>query len=72
MIFRLPGEARNLAVVRSGDAVGGEYGTLSEIWFARKVGRPVAALSSWELGDHVVAASSPREAVSAAFEAVGV
>ncbi len=67
------GEARNLAVVCSGDvvvAVGGEYGTLSEIGFARKVGRPVVALSSWELGDHVMVASSAEEAVSAAFEAV--
>jgi uncharacterized protein (TIGR00725 family) len=66
------GEARNLAVVCSGDAVisvGGEYGTLSEIGFARKVGRTVVALSSWELGEHVVGASSAEEAVSAAFEA---
>jgi uncharacterized protein (TIGR00725 family) len=69
------GEARNLAVVCSGDAVisvGGEYGTLSEIGFAKKVGRPVVALSSWELGDHVIIASSPEEAVSAAYEALGV
>ncbi|MBA2690932.1 MAG: TIGR00725 family protein [Rubrobacter sp.] len=67
------GEARNLAVVCSGDAVvavGGEYGTLSEIGFAKKVGRPVVALSSWELGEHVISASSPEEAVATAFEAV--
>ena len=38
------GEARNLAVVASGAAViavGGEWGTLSEIAYARKIGRPV-------------------------------
>ncbi len=67
------GQARNLAVVCSGDvviAVGGEYGTLSEIGFAKKVGRTVVALSSWEVGDHVIIASSPGEAVSAAFEAI--
>ena len=45
------GHARNLAVVSSGDAViaiGGEWGTLSEIAFARELGRPVVALSSWK------------------------
>ena len=65
------GHARNLAVVCSGDvviALGGVYGTLSEIGLARKVGRPVVALESWELPGHVVVASSPKEAVEAAFE----
>lgn len=65
------GHARNLAVVCSGDvviAVGGEYGTLSEIGLARKVGRPVVALESWDLPGHVTVASSPEEAVKAAFE----
>lgn len=69
------GHARNLAVVCSGDAViavGGEYGTLSEIGLAKKVGRPVVALSSWELGGHVIPASSAEEAVAAAFEVVRV
>lgn len=69
------GQARNLAVVCSGEAViavGGEYGTLSEIGFAKKVGRVVVALSSWDLGGHVMVASSPEEAVAAAFEAAGV
>jgi uncharacterized protein (TIGR00725 family) len=67
------GHARNLAVVCSGDvvvAVGGEYGTLSEIGLALKVGRPVVALMSWDLGEHVTVASSPREAVEAAFASV--
>jgi uncharacterized protein (TIGR00725 family) len=65
------GQARNLAVVCSGDvtiAVGGEYGTLSEIGLARKVGRPVVVLGGWELGEHVVVCFSPEEAVEAAFE----
>jgi uncharacterized protein (TIGR00725 family) len=69
------GQARNLGVVCSGDvviALGGEYGTLSEIGFARKVGRPVVALESWELPGHVVVASSPEEAVETAFEILGV
>jgi uncharacterized protein (TIGR00725 family) len=44
------GHARNLAVVASGDAViaiGGEWGTLAEIGFARRLGRRVAALRGW-------------------------
>ena len=69
------GHARNLAVVCSGDvviSVGGEYGTLSEIGLALKVGRPVVALDSWDLGEHVAVASSPREAVEAAFGLLGM
>jgi uncharacterized protein (TIGR00725 family) len=64
------GQARNLAVVCSGDviiAIGGEYGTLSEIGLARKIGRPVVSLESWDLPGHLVVASSPEEAVEAAF-----
>lgn len=69
------GHARNLAVVCSGDvviAVGGEYGTLSEIGLALKVDRPVVALTSWDLGEHVTVATSPKEAVEAAFGALGL
>jgi uncharacterized protein (TIGR00725 family) len=69
------GHARNLAVVCSGDvviAVGGEYGTLSEIGLALKVGRPVVALMSWDLGEHVAVASTPHEAVEAAFRSLGM
>lgn len=68
------GQARNLAVVCSGDvviAVGGEYGTLSEIGLSRKVGRPVVVLESWDLGEHVSVASSPQEVVEAAFGLLG-
>ena len=69
------GHARNLAVVCSGDvviSVGGEYGTLSEMGLALKVGRPVVALVSWDLGEHVAVASSPEEAVEAAFGLLGM
>jgi uncharacterized protein (TIGR00725 family) len=68
------GQARNLTVVCSGDvviAVGGEYGTLSEIGFARKVGRPVVVLEGWDLGEHVTVAPSSLAAVDAAFELIG-
>jgi uncharacterized protein (TIGR00725 family) len=66
------GQARNLAVVCSGDvviAVGGEYGTLSEIGLARKLGRFVVVLGGWDLGEHVTLAKSPDEAVAVAFAA---
>lgn len=46
------GEARNALVVRSAQvviAIGGEYGTLSEIALALKIGRPVVGLETWEL-----------------------
>jgi uncharacterized protein (TIGR00725 family) len=48
------GQARNLAVVASADAViaiGGEWGTLSEIAFARRLGRRVVALEGWAAVD---------------------
>ena len=64
------GQARNLAVVCSGDvviAIGGEYGTLSEIGLARKVGRQVVVLGGWDLGEHVIVASSSQEAVEVAL-----
>src|SRR3954452_9733152 len=65
------GEARNALVVRAADAlvaVGGEYGTLSEIALALKTGTPVVALGSWEI-DGVVRASSAEEAVERALVA---
>lgn len=46
------GQARNLIVVLNSDAiiaVGGEFGTLSEIALALKHGIPVVALHSWSL-----------------------
>jgi uncharacterized protein (TIGR00725 family) len=72
------GEARNLAVVASGDAViavGGEWGTLSEIAYARKLGRPVVAMQSWTLRNRagtdlgIVEVETPEEAVREALAA---
>jgi uncharacterized protein (TIGR00725 family) len=65
------GEARNALVVRAVDAlvaVGGEYGTLSEIALAVKGGTPVVGLGTWDL-DAVQDAGSPAEAVEAALKA---
>jgi len=73
------GEARDLAVVASADAViaiGGGWGTLAEIGLARKLGRPVVLLRSWELrppggGDApgCLNAETPEQAVALALEA---
>ena len=69
------GHARNLAVVASADvvvAVGGEWGTLSEIGLAGVLGRPVVLLAGWRLEhesrmpSEVRYASSPAEAVAIA------
>jgi uncharacterized protein (TIGR00725 family) len=64
------GHARNLAVVASGDAViavGGKWGTLAEIGFAKVLGRPVVILEpGWEL-EGVARAASPEEAVELAL-----
>jgi uncharacterized protein (TIGR00725 family) len=48
------GHARNAIIARTADAlvaVGGKYGTLSEIAFALILGRPVAGLGTWALTD---------------------
>jgi uncharacterized protein (TIGR00725 family) len=63
------GEARNAFVVRAVDAlvaVGGEYGTLSEIALAVKTGKPVVGLGTWDL-DAVEAAEDAEDAVRRAL-----
>lgn len=72
------GEARNALVVRASDAlvaVGGGFGTLSEIALALRTGVPVVGLDTWELGrggvpvEGVVRAESPADAVARALAA---
>ena len=71
------GEARNAIVVRTADvviAVHGEYGTLSEIALALKMGKPVVGLGTWELVregtavNAIVRASSAENAVAKALQ----
>jgi uncharacterized protein (TIGR00725 family) len=75
------GYARNLAVAASGEAViavGGEWGTLSEIGHARQLDRTVIALRSWtlkgegsmEAAPGIVPAATPEAAVAAALAAI--
>ena len=72
-------QARNVILVRSCDAViavGGMYGTLSEIALALKLGRPVIGLGTWRLLPPerrrvpIIRATSPENAVHRALHAV--
>jgi uncharacterized protein (TIGR00725 family) len=66
------GEGRNALVARAADAViavGGGYGTLSEIALALRGGKPVIGLGTWEI-EGVVAVESPEAAVAAVFDAL--
>ena len=72
------GEARNALVVRAADAViavAGEYGTLSEIALALKIGVPVVGLGTWDLAKDgrpvpaFPAAEDPADAVRMALAA---
>ncbi len=63
------GEARNLIIVRSARsviAIGGSHGTLSEIAFALKLGKPVIGIRTWDI-EGVVSLVTPEEAVALAL-----
>lgn len=65
--------ARNIIIVRSSQAIiaiGGEYGTLSEIAFALKLNVPIVGLETWNLGDNIpmIVAKNPKEAVELALK----
>jgi uncharacterized protein (TIGR00725 family) len=73
------GYARNVAVVKSGQAViaiDGSYGTLSEIGHARQSGLPVIGLGTWALSrdgqadDSIIPADSPKDAVDKAIKLI--
>lgn len=71
------GEARNALVVRAADgvvAVGSSWGTLSEIAFARRTGKPVVCLRAWTITDAdgqdvpLTVATSAEDAVAVLFD----
>ena len=73
------GYARNVAVVRSGQAViaiDGSYGTLTEIAYALQAGIPVVGLHTWtmainrETDDRIIRAESAADAVGKALDAI--
>jgi uncharacterized protein (TIGR00725 family) len=64
------GELRNGLIVRAADAlvaVGGAYGTLSEIALALRAGVPVVGFDTWQI-DGVERAPSPEAAARRALE----
>jgi uncharacterized protein (TIGR00725 family) len=74
------GYARNLAVVRSARAViavGGSYGTLSEIAYALQGSLPVIGLDTWRISRNgkfdkaIVPAENPEDAVGKALQMIG-
>ena len=71
------GYARNVAVVKSAQAViavGGSYGTLSEIAHARQSDIPVIGLNTWSLSrngqpdNSIIPAQNPAETVNKALD----
>lgn len=74
------GMGRNVMLVKTADvlvAVGGEFGTLSEIAHALNLGKTVIGLSTWELEKartrpipNLIVAEDPRSAVDLALEKI--
>ncbi|RLC83404.1 MAG: TIGR00725 family protein [Chloroflexi bacterium] len=69
--------ARNVIIARTAQAaiaIGGRYGTLSEIAFALNFGKPVVGLGTWEMSREgrppapIVRAATPQEAVEQALD----
>ncbi len=60
------GQARNAIIANTCDAliaVGGSFGTLSEIAFGLKLGKRVVSLRSWDLDPDIVVVSDAAEAL---------
>jgi uncharacterized protein (TIGR00725 family) len=64
------GIGRNVIIARAADAlvaVGGAYGTLSEIAFALQTGKPVVGIKTWDIKG-VICVENAVEAVNKVFE----
>lgn len=70
-------QGRNIIIVRSSQAIiaiGGGYGTLSEIAFALKLNVPVVGIKTWEISKEgkenkeIIRVETPYEAVEKAWE----
>ncbi len=64
------GIGRNVIIVRTADAliaIGGEYGTLSEIAFGLQMNRPVVGIKTWDVRG-VIPVEDAKQAVSKVFE----
>jgi uncharacterized protein (TIGR00725 family) len=68
------GHGRNIIVVRSSDAViaiGGSFGTLSEIAFALRLKIPLVGIKTWDVSPEIKQAEDPGEAVDMAIRLAG-
>ena len=81
IVVPIPNKNRNAIVARSARAViaiGGKYGTLSEIAYALQSNIPIIGLNTWEISKNgqsdksIIPAKDPAEAVNKAFEMIGV
>lgn len=66
------GEMRNLLIIRAASAaiaIGGGYGTLSEIALALKTSKPVVGLKTWDISAGIQRADTPEQAVDLALAA---
>ena len=64
------GIGRNVIIARTADAVvaiGGQYGTLSEIAFSLQLKKTVVGIQTWDI-DGVLMAETPEEAVAKIFD----
>ena len=64
------GEGRNVIIARTADvliAIAGEYGTLSEIAFGLRMGKPVIGIGTWDIKG-VITTETAEEAVRKAYE----
>lgn len=65
------GHARNAIIAQTCDAliaIGGKFGTLSEISFGLALGKPVVSLCSWQVSPEIKVAQSPQQAVAKALQ----
>ncbi len=68
------GIARNAVLVRACHgviAIGGRYGTLSEIAYALQFGIPVVSLNSWNISEDIYQSGSPEESIQYIFNQLG-
>lgn len=72
-------QARNVIIATTGDAIiaiGGKYGTLSEISHALSINKPVIGLNTWNLSQikninpSIIQAKNPIDAVTLAEKAI--
>jgi len=64
------GYARNTVIAQASDvliAIGGRFGTLSEIAFSLALGKKVIGLKSWDCDAAIIQAESPKDALAKAM-----